>query len=168
MNDTAHTTTQQGHELSSKVILIALGIFVLVAAALYYFGLTQGRNELAAQKTQYEQQLQQGTQALEKSDATLADVRNRNHLMDARVAIYRTAIDLDERNFGVASDRLHEAAEALGKMGKGSSGIDMARVSTLKQTIESSDFTVAADLESQRARVLEFASELDAIASASR
>ncbi|MEO6169432.1 MAG: hypothetical protein ABIO84_00595 [Lysobacter sp.] len=164
MNDTANTTTRHAHELSSKVILIALGIFVVVAAVLYYVGMTQGRKELAAQKTQYEQQLQQSTQALDKSGAELADVRNRNHLMHARVAIYQTAIDLDQRNFGVASDRLHEAADALGNIGSGSSGIDVAKVATLKQTIETSDFTVAADLESQRARVLAFAAELDAIA----
>ncbi len=168
MNDTVNTTTERGHQLSSKLILVSLGVFIVIAAALYYVGTTQGRKELATQKTQYEQQLQQGTQALEKSDAALAEVRNRNHLMHARVAIYRTAIDLDQRNFGVASDRLHEAAEALGAIGKGSSGIDMARVSALKQTIETSDFTVAADLETQRARVLEFAAELDAIAADSR
>ena len=164
MNDTANTTTRIGHELSSKVILIVLGIFIVIAGALYYVGMTQGRKELASQKTQYELQLQQSTQALEKSGVELADVRNRNHLMHARVAIYQTAIDLDQRNFGVASDRLHEAAEALGEIGNGSSGIDMAKVSALKQAIETSDFTVAADLESQRVRVLAFASELDAIA----
>lgn len=164
MNDTTNTTPRPAHQFSTKAILIGLGVFVLIAAALYYVGMTQGRKELATQKAHYEQQIQQGNQALETDRAELASVRNRNHLMRARVALYRTAIDLDQRNFGVASGRLHEAAEALGQIGKSGDSIDLAKVSALKEAIESSDFTVAADLESQRSRVLEFAAELDGIA----
>ncbi len=164
MNDTSTTTPRPAYQFSTKAVLIGLGVFVVIAAALYYLGMTQGRQELATQKTQYEEQIHQANQALESGRAELADVRNRNHLMQARVALYRTAIDLDQRNFGVASGRLQQAAEALGNLRKSSDGIDLAKVSTLKKAIEASDFTVAADLESQRSRVLEFAAELDGIA----
>lgn len=163
MNDTTTTAPQNGYQLSTKVILIALGVFVLIAAALYFVGMTQGRSELAAQKTNYEQQLTQGSEAMAKSTAELADARNHSYLMQAQVALYRTAIDLDQRNFGIASTRLHDASEALGAIGEGSSDIDLTKTSALKDSIDSSDFTVAADLETQRARVLAFAAELDAI-----
>lgn len=164
MNDSANTAVRKDHAVSTQAMLIALGVVVLIAAGLYFVGLTQGRKELSAQKTEYEQQVEQGNQALSKSEAELAAVRDRNHLMHARVAVYRTAVDLDQRNFGIASGRLQEAADALGAIGKDSSGIDLAKVSALKESIETSDFTVAADLASQRAHVLEFATELDSIA----
>lgn len=164
MTDTENTAAQEGHQLSNNALLIALAVFVIIAAAMYYVGLSQGRKELATQQTHYEQQIEQGEQALTKNKAELASVRNRNHLMHARVALYRTAVDLDQRNFGIASGRLHEAADALGKIKKGTDGIDLEKVSELKESIETSDFTVAADLESQRANVLRFAKQLDAIA----
>lgn len=163
MNDTT-TTSRQSHQLSTKAILIGLGVFVLIAAVLYYVGMTQGRKELSTQKTHYEQQIDQSNQTLKNSQAELAQARNRNHLMQARIALYRTTMDLDQRNFGIASRRLDEAADALGQIGNASSGIDLEKVSALKESIEASDFTVATDLESQRSRVLEFAAELDGIA----
>ncbi len=164
MNDSAPTTTPNSHAISTRTLLIAVGVFVLIAAGLYFLAMSQGRKELAIQKTQYQQQVDQGVQALNKSQAELAAMRDRNYLMHARVAVYRTAVDLDQRNFGIASGRLNEAAEALGKIGKGSTGIDLTKVAALKQSIETSDFTVAANLESQRTRVLEFAAQLDGIA----
>lgn len=164
MNDSPTDSTRNDHTVSTQTLLIALGVVALIAAGLYFVGLNQGRKELAAQKTDYEQQVDERNQALSKSEAELAGVRNRNHLMHARVAIYRTAVDLDQRNFGIASGRLDEAADALGEIGNQSSGIDVARVTALKESIETSDFTVGADLESQRTRVLDFAAQLDSIA----
>ena len=164
MNDTATPSPQQGHLVSTKVMLITVGVFIVIAAALYYVGMTQGRTELAAQKTHYEQQIAQADQTLDATRDELADVQNRNHLMQARVALYRTTIDLDQRNFGIASTRLHDAADALGQIQKNTGGIDLGKVSTLKGAIEASDITVAADLEAQRANVLGFAAQLDAIA----
>ena len=164
MNDTATQSQRQGHLVSTRVMLIAAGIFIVIAAVLYYVGMTQGRRELAAQKTHYEQQLAQIDQSLNTTRDELAAVRNHNHLMQARVALYRTTIDLDQRNFGIASTRLHDAADALGQIRKDTGGIDLAKIAALKDAIGASDFTVAADLETQRANVLGFATQLDAIA----
>ncbi|WP_222564268.1 hypothetical protein [Novilysobacter antarcticus] len=164
MNETATTSPRQGHLVSTTAMLIAAGVFIVVAGVLYYVGLSQGRKELATQKLQYEQQIEQGNQILGESKADLAKVQNRNYLMRARVDLYRTAVDLDQRNFGIANTRLHEAADALGQIQKDAGGIDLSKVAALKQSIESNDFTVAADLENQRANVLDFAAQLDAIA----
>lgn len=164
MNHSDSAPTKRSHTVSTQAVLITFGAVAVIAAGLYFLGLTQGRKELSVQKTQYEQQIAQSTQALDKSNVDLTEARNRNHLMQARVAIYRTAIDLDQRNFGTASERLQVAADALGLIVNDDSGIDLAKVKALKDSIESSDFSVAADLESQRALVLDFATTLDGIA----
>ncbi|QOW20533.1 hypothetical protein INQ41_05845 [Lysobacter ciconiae] len=164
MNETTTPPPRQGHLVSTTAMLITAGVFIVIAGVLYYVGLSQGRKELATQKVHYEQQIEQGNQTLGAAKADLAKVQNRNYLMRARVDLYRTAVDLDQRNFGIANTRLHEAADSLGQIQKDAGGIDLGGVAKLKDAIESNDFTVAADLEGQRANVLDFAAQLDAIA----
>lgn len=165
MNDSDSAAARRTHTISTQALLITMGVVAIIAAGLYFVGLTQGRKELSVQKTQYEQQVEEGQQKLNTSNAKLVEASNQNHLMKARVALYRTAVDLDQRNFGMASGRLQEAADALGLIVKSDdSRIDVAKVTALKESIETSDFTVAADLESQRVLVLDFATTLDGIA----
>ncbi len=168
MDTPPDTRTRSTHQVPTTVILIALGLAIVVGAGLYFFGLKQGRDELAAQKTHYEQQVQAGKTALGKSQAELAGVRNRNHLMQARVALYRTAIDLDQRNFGIANQRLHAVTDALDQIKSGDGGIDTAQVAALRKSIAASNVNVATNLQQQRAQILLFARRLDAIADAAR
>lgn len=173
MDTPPDSQTRSTHQIATTTLLVALGIAIVIGVALYFGGLKQGQGELAAQKTHYEQQVQAGKTALGESQAELAGVRNHNHLMQARVALYRTAIDLDQRNFGIANQRLHEVTDALDQIKTGDTktaggGIDTAKVAALRKSIASSNINVATNLQQQRAQILDFATRLDAIAASAR
>lgn len=168
MDTPPDTETRSTHQISTTTLLIALAIAIVIGVALYFGGLKQGQGELAAQKTQYEQQVQAGETALGKSQAELAGVRNHNHLMQARVALYRTTIDLDQRNFGIANQRLGEVTSALDQIKTADGGIDTAKIAALRKSIASSNINVATNLQQQRAQILDFAARLDAIAASAR
>jgi hypothetical protein len=85
-------------------------------------------------------------------------VEGRAHAFEALSLLYRTAIDLEARNFGVANDRLEAAAAALGRADGAALG---AELGDLRQRIAATSLVVADDLDSQRTTVLGFARELN-------
>lgn len=146
-----------------KKILIIVIVVLVVAAALFGGGWWQGRSQMAAQKADYESRLQAVGEELNQTQEELAVERNRALLMEARAALYRTAVDLDRRNFGIANTHLQEAATALGKIDDSSEGLDTGRLNSLQSSISEMDINVAVNLEEQRARVLGFTEELNAL-----
>ena len=81
--------------------------------------------------------------------------------MQADIALYRTATDLDQRNFGIANSRLKSAADALGKISQAAAGANSVQITQLQNSILAMNINVATNLEDQRAQVLKFASQLD-------
>jgi len=138
----------------AKVVLIGIVIAVLIAIGLFATGFVKGRAQVSALQSQ-----------LTQKDAQLLISQNRGYLMQARAALYHTAIDLDQRNFGTANSRLQEAAGALGNVKQDSSAIDMEKITQLHNAIAAMNINVAVNLENQRAQVLNFASQLDSLMS---
>lgn len=147
----------------AKRTLIIIVVAVAVAAAMYGVGWWQGRAQLAAQKADFERQLQDVRGELEQTRDELAVAENRGRLMQALAALYRTTVDLDQRNFGIANTHLQEAADALGQIKDASGGLDLEQLSELRTEIEETDINVAVDLEDQRTMVVGFANELEAL-----
>ena len=146
-----------------KKILIIVILVIVLAAALFGGGWWQGRAQIAAQKADYESRLQAAGDELAQTKEQLAVQTNRALLMQARAALYRTAVDLDRRNFGIANTHLQEAATALGKINDVSGGLNLARLNTLQSAISETDINVAVNLQEQRAKVLGFTDELNAL-----
>lgn len=92
--------------------------------------------------------------------ATAAE--SRHALSKARLAIFQALNDLDQRNFGVASDRLRDAAAQFDAVDAASLDLDPALLSTLKAEIASTQVLVATDFEQQRLQLLELAARIDA------
>ncbi|MBS3909514.1 MAG: hypothetical protein KGZ93_07795 [Actinobacteria bacterium] len=150
-----------------KRILTIVIVVVVLAAALFGGGWRQGRAQVAAQKADYESRLQAVEDELAQTQERLAAQMNRALLMEARAALYRSAIDLDRRNFGIATTHLREAATALGKIDDVNGGLDQTRLNALQSAIAETDINVAVNLEEQRAKILGFTEELDALVSES-
>ena len=136
-------------------------IALLVALGLYGFGRYQGNAELNTQRTEYEGKLKSSQDELAKAQAQVLAAQNRAYLMEARAALYRSATDLDSRNFGTANSHLQEASAALGKVDQ--SGSDGAQLQALQRSISTKNINVAINLGSQRAQVIEFAKQLNAL-----
>jgi hypothetical protein len=138
-----------------KLGLIA-AIAVVLGVALYLGGLWQGRSQVNAQKEKCLQQLKE-------SDARRVAAENRFYFLKARTALFQTAIDLDQRNFGLANTHLRETDEPLARLDAASQGIDKSTLDTLRREIAGTNIQVAIDLEVQRNRILYFERRLDAL-----
>jgi uncharacterized protein HemX len=141
----------------AKTIFIGIAIAIVIAIGLFATGYMKGRAQVSPLQSQ-----------LAQRDAQLLISQNRGYLMQARAALYHTAIDLDERNFGTANSRLQEAAGALGNMKQDSSTIDMEKITQLHSAIAAMNINVAVNLEDQRKHVLDLASQLDNLQPGSR
>lgn len=135
-----------------KTILIGIVIAIVIAIGLFATGYIKGRAPVSTLQSQ-----------LAQRDAQLLISQNRSYLMEARAALYHTAIDLDQRNFGTANSRLQEAAGALENVKQDSSTIDMEKITQLRSDITAMNINVAVDLENQRKHVLDLASQLNAL-----
>ncbi len=153
----------QARSRSFNAALIGAVVLVVLAGGLYFWGLHQGRGELAAQKTQYESRISSVQADLQKQTVELATANNRIAFLQARASIYRTAVDLDRRNFGTANEHLQEAVAFLGKVSGGGAGLDMDQLEVVRTSISQMNINVATDLETQRDQVLKLGSQLDAM-----
>ncbi|MEJ7758175.1 MAG: hypothetical protein WKF55_01150 [Gemmatimonadaceae bacterium] len=158
MNDPVSTPSAP----PSKIQRVHVGIAVaLVLGAIFYgVGLSQGRAQLAAQRTESDGQIQRLQAQVDSGKQQVAAAQNRTHLDQARANLYRTALDLERRNFGTANTHLQESAAMLDRV-QGSGNLDMARLGALKENLAKTDINVATDLEGQRKRVLDFAGLLE-------
>ena len=83
-------------------------------------------------------------------------------LVQARLGLFQALNDLDQRNFGVASERLREAASRFDGIDAAALGLDPAMLSALQAEIAGTQVLVATDFEQQRLRLLELAARLEA------
>lgn len=102
---------------------------------------------------------------VDAQQATIA-AESRHAMSKARLAIYQALNDLDQRNFGVAGDRLREAAMQFDAVDAASLGLDPALLSTLKAEVAETQVLVAADFAQQRLQLLELAARIEAQAAA--
>lgn len=148
-----------------KPILIGVVSTLILAAILYGVGLQQGRAQLDAQKASYESQVQALQSQVATARAELAAARNATRLIEARTGFYRTALDLERRNFGIANTHFRESAAILAQVKD--ARLDSARLSALQKQVTATSINLATDLESQRRQILAFAAELEALTLAS-
>lgn len=138
-----------------KVILLGGAVVIAVGAALYVGGYWYASHQFDAEK----QQLAGQADAISVQVNRLA---SDNHLLHARLALYRAAGQLDQRNFGTANSHLHAASAALGQAAPDAVS-DTAEFEALRSELAAINIQVAEDLEAQRSRVLEFGRRLDAL-----
>jgi len=92
------------------------------------------------------------------AESSLALMQDHLHMTEAVSLLYRTALDLDARNFGTANDRLEEAASILDRVAAAGSELE-----SLRSTVASTDINVAQDLAGQRIAVLGLAESLQGL-----
>ena len=138
----------------AKITLISAAVVLVLGAILYFAGLQSGRAQLGAQAAAFDVERNGLSSKVTTANAARDTARNRAAMMEARAALYRTAIDLDARNFGTANTHLKEAASAL-------DGVKTPDTSQLRGAIGATDLNVAVNLSGQRANVLGFADQLN-------
>ncbi|SEM00713.1 hypothetical protein SAMN04489760_102120 [Syntrophus gentianae] len=135
---------------------ILAAVVVVLCGALYLGGLWQGRSQVNAEKEKCRQQLKD-------SDARRIAAENQVHFFKARTALFQTALDLDQRNFGLANAHLREADDPLARLNAAGMGMDKAQLDALRREIANTNIQVAIDLEVQRNLILNFERRLDSL-----
>lgn len=161
--DTGHPTSPSRFK-TAKMVLLATVIAIALVAAGYLTASIQGSSRMAAQKTEHEKAVLAVQNDLQSAQQALASTTERNQLLSASAALYRTSADLDDRNFGTANAHLQEAAAAMAKAAQGAADPEFARLSTV---LGQMNINVATDLEAQRSSVLQLAAEIDGLAQGS-
>ena len=142
--------------MKAKSIGVLLIVIVVLSVVLYMVGSWQGKKEATAQKEHCLQQLKE-------RDSRLVTVENQVNFFKARTALFQTALDLDQRNFGLANAHLREADDPLARLNDASLGISKAVLDALRQEIARTNIQVAIDLEAQRNQILNFERRLDSL-----
>jgi len=140
----------------AKSVGVVVIVAVALAIALYLGGLWHGRSQATAQKEQCLQQLKD-------RDTRLVAAENQVHFFKARTALFQTALDLDQRNFGLANAHLREADDPLKRLNAGSLGINKPLLDALRQEVAITNIQVAIDLEVPRNQILNFEKRLDSL-----
>lgn len=143
-----------------KAFAIVLLLAFLGGIGAYFYGLSQGRAALAAQRTQFMGQIERATGEAQEAKNEMTAANNRVRLLNAQNGLYRAAIALDRRNFGIANTALQGATKSLGQV-KESSWIELSQVQSLAAALQKTDINVAVNLETQRERILGFAAQMD-------
>jgi len=149
-------------------MFVVVPLVVVVAAALYAFGLQRGRAQLETQRADFEGRLASVEQARSAAEQRLAVMRNILSLREAETTLLRAGVELDRRNFGLANDRLRAASEALGRIVDPAGGVSLQQLAALRDDIDRLDINVAVNLEQQRGEVLALADRLGALVPAAR
>lgn len=97
---------------------------------------------------------------------TLAAAETRSALLRARIALLLAANDLDQRNFGIASERLKVASESMALVDASALGLDPSSVIAMRDQIAGTTITLDRDLGAQRQSVLELAARLEGLGGA--
>jgi hypothetical protein len=150
--------------LSAGVVSFCLGVLLAYGVGLWQRGSAlKAQAEahaaaIAAKEAEVAAAREQTGEARREAAAAAARAR----LVQVRLGLFKALSDLDQRNFGVASDRLREAASHFDGIDAGAVGVDPAVLAALRAEIEGTEVLVATDFESQRLRIIELAARVEA------
>ena len=142
-----------------KLILIGIGATIVTGTAIYGVGWWQGRSHVSVE----DEEIKSVRQELQQTQSQLEAVGNYAYLMQARAALYHSAVDLDQRNFGTANTRLQEASTALGQVKDNNGTLDINKISSLQKNISQTNINVAVNLEKQRRQILKHVNQLNSL-----
>lgn len=147
--------------------LVGLTIGLLLA---YGIGLWQRHAMLAERDSVHQAALAAQTAEMAALSAQHAECETALAAADARIALLRTRLgvqraltDLDQRNFGLANERLIAAATLLQAADPALLEVDPVALGAVREQLAATSLMVASDLEAQRLGLLELAARLEAL-----
>jgi len=151
---------------------LATGLAGLTLGLLLAYGIGLWQRHAALAERDSVHQAALAAQAAEMATLTArhAECETALAAADARIALLRTRLgvqraltDLDQRNFGLANERLKAAATVLQAADPALLGIDPAVLGGVREQLAATNLVVASDLEAQRLGLLELAARLEAL-----
>lgn len=141
-----------------KKISTAKWIAVIVIATMIFYFAGRIQQSLRSQGA-----IRTAEQQLETEKSRTSALEQSLHLYEASGHMFLAAIQLDQRNFGRAQDRVNSALEAIQKAE--ASGFPLEDVSEVQsRLIQMNLVAVETELQAQRSQILESAVDLNTLA----
>jgi len=137
----------------SRGAMIMAGAFVAAALAAYAVGRLQTASKIDAAEARAAEALQKASQA----ELALQSERQRVKLLEARQLLHLTLLALDERNFGIAQQRLSQVSALL------ASEIKNNPLAELAAPISQYQLRATEDLSQHREQLLQWTQRFDAL-----
>ncbi len=164
MSESTPAARLTGNPIITGIIGFCAGLVIA-----YGIGLWQRSTALSAQAeanaaiiAAKDAEIAAGAERLDEAQRAIAAAESRGALVKVRLAIFQALNDLDQRNFGVASERLRDAAAGFDAINAAAIGLDPALIAALQAEIAGTQTLVATDLEQQRLHLLELAARIEA------
>ncbi len=141
------------HSSGTRAWVITVVILIAAGVAAYFAGSFVERSANAKNAALNQQQIAAAQQRI-------ASLRSANQLVTANVWVYRAAVALDNRNFGVANNDIANTVASLRGVDAASIGIDGTVIAALEKQAKSITISVATNLQSERAQLLRLASDI--------
>ena len=137
----------------TRAWVITVVILIVAGVAAYFAGTFVERSANAKNADLNQQQIVVAQQRI-------ASLGSANHLLTANVWVYRAAVALDNRNFGVANNDMTNVVASLHGVDAANIGLDSIAIAALENQAKSIKLSVATNLQPQRAQVLRLASDI--------
>jgi hypothetical protein len=147
------------HQLLRGAILVALAL----GPVLYFVGLLEGRGELETLRAHNEKQLRRVQLQTDRLQTQLVSQEAFSQLLAARGWLYRSIIELDQSNIGLANRDIMTAGSILRTVHPVLVSTDPARIKALKEEIETMTISETADRHTLRRRILRWIEQTDAL-----
>ena len=162
-------SSDTARSLTASPIAMGIAGFCLGLVIAYGVGLWQRSQALAAEAeasaallAAKDAEIAAAAATAEAQSRAARAADSRTALVLARLGLFQALNDLDQRNFGVASERLSEAAARFAEVDAAALELDPAPLAALQADIAGTQVLVASDFEQQRVRLLELAARLEA------
>jgi hypothetical protein len=142
-----------------KSLLVAFVVSVGCIALAYGIGRVQTAARITDARAKTVEATRQGESKAHALEAELTALRQKLLRLEASRQLYLSLVALDQRNFGIAQQRLQEASQLLAQSAPPQGGA----LAQLAKTMDESNLVATENISAQRDQVLRWATELDAL-----
>jgi hypothetical protein len=163
-DSTSESRPLAGNPIVTGIVGFCLGLLIAYGVGLWQrsSALAEAAEAHAAVVAAKDAELSAAAAKLAESELATRAASARVALVQARLGLHQALNDLDQRNFGVAADRLREAASRFDGIDAAALGLDPALLAALQSEIAGTQVLVASDFEQQRLQILELAARIEA------
>jgi len=132
--------------------LVIAGVEILLLIVAFAIGFSRCRGELALERRR-----------ADAAELNLRSAQAAASLTNARLLLYRAAMELDRRNFGTAAGFVAGARGALARVSAPDAHVDASSLDAARQKVAALRIDVSQDVSTQRGQVLDAVASLDAL-----
>lgn len=151
---------RSGSASNMQWFLGALLVLVVVAA----LGWWLGRAGPLARVAELEGGLAQMQARAEAAERDHGHALAKSALLQVQVSLMQAAIELDQRNFGIANGHVAAARQALATLDAAALGVDANQLDELEAALDDTDLAVATDFGAQRQVLVDLVARVQALA----